>query len=212
MSHNADHSDKAVPDLPVMDDDVDTEAAIETMGLEERSVFRIGDCVYRYWGLDLGELIVDRLSEAAKTQTGRLPISDVWYDYHRGDLEHGKWLREFVPADSSDECEPATQDGGSDEPTIEISSSTARTAHQELEILIQRTGGGEIGADEACSPLALARQKVDDSDLLNDPERDHVLEIFHTVADERGEEITDADPLTDGTFRAEQELRAALEA
>lgn len=212
MSHNADHSKEAVPNLPVMDDDVDAKAAIETMGLEERSVFRIGDCVYRYWGLDLGELIVDRLSEAAKTQTGRLPVSDVWYDYHRGNLEYGKWLREFVPADSSDESDSSTPNEESDEPTIEISSSTARTAHQELEILIQRTGGGEIGADEACSPLSLARQKVEDSDLLSDHERDHVLKIFHTVADERGEEISDADPLTDGTFRAEQELRAVLEA
>ena len=211
MSHNADHSEEAVPDLPTMSDDVDVEAAVETMGLDEHPVFQIDTCVYRYRGIHLGELVVDRLSRSAKTQSGRFPLDDIWYDYHNGNLELGKWSCEFTPADAPDEREAITQTSSdSDEPTVEISASTARTAHQEIKLAIRESGGGDVGALEACSPLALTRQKVEDSDLLSEDDRNHVLQLLQAVANERGVEISDADPLTDGVFQAKQELEGEL--
>lgn len=198
MSTNTDNSDQSVPDLPRENEEVDAEAAIERMGLEERTVFRVGDCVYRYYGLDLNQLIVDRLSPAANAQTGRLSLADIWYDYHNGNLKRGKWLREFIPADP-------------EERTVEISAETARTALHEMEVLIEQSGGSDIGADEACSPLALARQKVEASGKLGKHETNHVLRLLHIVSDERGMEVSDVDPLTDGSFQARNELEASLE-
>ncbi|AFH22006.1 hypothetical protein OSG_eHP14_00130 [environmental Halophage eHP-14] len=90
-----------------------------------------------------------------------------------------------------------------------IPRQTAHTALQELEIAIERTGGDD--ADNACSPLALARQKIEDDDQLDDESKERAIDALHEVADERGVEITDADPLTDGTFRARTELKKALE-
>jgi hypothetical protein len=68
-----------------------------------------------------------------------------------------------------------------------------------------------MGAKEACTPLALARQKIEADGDLADDAKDRVLDILHDVSDERGVEISDADPLIDGTFRAQTELEKALE-
>ena len=211
MSTNTDNSDQSVPDLPTKNEEIDAEAAIERMGLEERTVFRVGDCVYRYYGLDLNQLIVDRLSPAANAQTRRLSLADIWYDYHHGNLEHGKWVREFIPADSSDEESSSSQEDESKERTVEISAETARTALHEVEVLIEQSGGSHVGAEEACSPLALARRKVEASGKLGKHETNHVLRLLHIVSDERGMEVSDVDPVTDGTFQAKNELEASLE-
>ena len=212
MSTNTDNADQSVPDLPRENEEIDAEAAIERMGLKERTVFRVGDCVYRYYGLDLNQLIVDRLSRAANAQTGRLSLADIWYDYHNGNLERGKWLRKFIPADSSDEEASSSQEDDLEERTVEISAETARTALHEMEVLIEQSGGSDIGADEACSPLALAHQKVEASGKLGNHETNHVLRLLHIGSDERGMEVSDVDPLTDGTFQARNELEASLEA
>lgn len=93
---------------------------------------------------------------------------------------------------------------------VAIPRETARTALQEVGIAIKQTGGA--GTDNACSPLALARQKIESDEGLDEDAKEHVIDILHEVSDERGVEISDADPLVDGTFRAQTQLEKALEA
>lgn len=93
-----------------------------------------------------------------------------------------------------------------------VSRNTARAALTEVEAAIRRTGGGDVGADEACTPLALARQRIEADDELADGAKDHVLSILEDVSDDRGVELSGADPLTDATFQAEKALTQALEA
>lgn len=96
------------------------------------------------------------------------------------------------------------------ESDVSISQETARTALREIEAAIERTGGPDVGADEACSPLAAVRQEVVESDI-DDYARGFVLAAIDTVADERGVDPTGDDPLVDSTFQAKHELEDALD-
>lgn len=93
---------------------------------------------------------------------------------------------------------------------VVIPRDAAMAAHTELKLAIKRTGGPEMGAEEACTPLALARQRIESDDELGDEARERVLEILHNVSEERGVEISDAAPLADGTFNSKRDIENAL--
>jgi hypothetical protein len=90
---------------------------------------------------------------------------------------------------------------------VTISAETARTSLTEVEAAIRRTGGPDASGDNACSPLALARQKVEASSEVTGQMEEHVIGLLQEVSDERGVEISNADPLVGATFEAEKELK-----
>jgi hypothetical protein len=79
----------------------DHEAAETEMDLQHRSVFRIGDSVFEYRGIDCGEAAVTRLSEPqlGHNNSERIPMTELWAAYQRGKLELGKWRCRFVATD-----------------------------------------------------------------------------------------------------------------
>jgi len=102
-----------------------------------------------------------------------------------------------------------------DDTTVEIPAWVAREALQEFDFLIKRTGGGDasVGHD-AVTPLALLRQRLaslEDAEGIDAFTLRHVRQHLLGVASERGVELSDADPLTDRTFQARDELEDALE-
>lgn len=99
-------------------------------------------------------------------------------------------------------------EGNTETDDVTISRDAAMGALAEVVISIRRTGGDD--PENGCSPLALARQRVEDDDRLDDDARTAVLDILASVANERGEEITDVDPLVDRTFTARRELEREL--
>jgi hypothetical protein len=98
-----------------------------------------------------------------------------------------------------------------DTESVRVDAETARVALYEIEQAIERTGGPGAVGSEACSPLALARRRVEACDDLDDDARDAVVGLLHDVADERGVEITDADPLVEATFQAQSDLTDVVE-
>lgn len=67
------------------------------------------------------------------------------------------------------------------------------------------------GVDEACSPIARARQAIEDLRHVDEHTRREVLQVLLGAAEERGVEWTDADPLTDDVFRARDHFDQATE-
>jgi len=95
---------------------------------------------------------------------------------------------------------------------VVIPRSVAQTAFGEIETLIHRSGGHDADSEEACTPLALVRQRVVDDDDLDDAATEAVLQILQDVAGERNVDLSGTDPLVDQTFRAQKALKRALEA
>jgi hypothetical protein len=73
----------------------DYEAAEAAIGLSYQSVFAIGDHVFEYRGLNLGEAVVRRLSESSK-HTEEIPFTELWEAHQRGNLEFGEWRCQFI--------------------------------------------------------------------------------------------------------------------
>jgi hypothetical protein len=94
-------TDDAIEPFPTDGEIRDHEAAAEEMGLQNHSVFRIGDDVFEYRGIICGEAAVDRLSEPKLSYNERIPMLELWEHYQRGELEHGKWRCQFVAEDES---------------------------------------------------------------------------------------------------------------
>ena len=103
-------------------------------------------------------------------------------------------------------------DEDGDEETVDVPAWAALEAAREFDWLIQSTGGPE-SMQEACSPLALVRQRLEnmDGEGIDDFTRRQCLQHVYGVADERRMEISDADPLTDTTFRARTAFENALD-
>lgn len=100
-----------------------------------------------------------------------------------------------------------------DEEIVEVPKWVARESLRELEIAIERTGGGDVGADGANSPLYEAQQRVLNAapgEVTSAEFWNAVLEAFGAVAEERGVQMDDVDPLTDRTFQARNELQDIL--
>jgi len=91
-----------------------------------------------------------------------------------------------------------------------VPREAAQIAYGELERLVERTGGPEIDAADATTPMGLLRQRIEADDQLDSRAKWRVLKLLQEVAAERGIGISDADPLTDATFRAKSDLGAAL--
>jgi hypothetical protein len=84
---------------PTDGEERDHEAAEAEIGLEYRAAFKIGDDVFEYRGIDLGEAVVDRLTEPSLSYREKIPMGELWESYQQGDLEHGKWRCQFVATD-----------------------------------------------------------------------------------------------------------------
>jgi len=95
------------------------------------------------------------------------------------------------------------------EETVEISAETARVAARELQRMIDRTGGPDVGAREACTPLAELREEVSNHDDLNAYAQGYVVAAINQIGRERNIDVGGADPLTDHIFQAQQELAEA---
>ncbi|WP_135535357.1 hypothetical protein [Halostella pelagica] len=95
--------------------------------------------------------------------------------------------------------------------TVEVDITTARVALRELDRVIDRTGGPEMGADEACTPLAAVRERIVECDDLDDHARGFALGAIDKVAGERDIDVSGSDPLTDATFQAKRGLADALD-
>jgi len=108
-------------------------------------------------------------------------------------------------------CSAELRDRLSDEETVEVSAEVARTAARELQRTIDRTGGPDVGAREACTPLAELREEVQGNDDLDPHARGYVVGAIDDIADERGVDVSGADPLTDRIFQARDELAEAAE-
>jgi hypothetical protein len=106
---------------------------------------------------------------------------------------------------------PANFHDDTEEAIVEVSAEAAETALRELGFMIEQSGGADIRSQGACSPLALVRQRIEDADALDEEVEGFVLSVLGDVADERGMEITDADPLTGDVFDARREFERALE-
>ncbi|NHN49320.1 hypothetical protein G9464_17245 [Halostella sp. JP-L12] len=106
---------------------------------------------------------------------------------------------------------PAIFHDDTDEATVEVSAEAAAVAAQELGFTIERTGGPETSAQEACSPLAAVRQAVADNDDLTAYARGFILNTIDRVGEERKVEISNADPLTSRIFDARREFEQVLE-
>jgi hypothetical protein len=97
--------------------------------------------------------------------------------------------------------------------TVEVSAEMACVAAQELEAAVERTGGCDVGSNEASTPLAAVRQRLTaavDEGYLSPEAYGIVQEVLAAVADERGVEFTDADPLTDEVLAARREFERVL--
>jgi|GEM_PF-6165754 len=94
-----------------------------------------------------------------------------------------------------------------------VSLEAAEVARRELDILIEQTGGPNAGIDESCSPMALARQRIErlEGEGIDPFTVATVLQVMYGVAEERGVEISSADPLQDDVFRARSEFESDLE-
>jgi len=97
------------------------------------------------------------------------------------------------------------------ESAVSISEDTARTALSEIEATIERTGGPDVGVDEACTPLAALREEVLDEEKIDGYAEGFVIAAIDSIADERDVDATGADPLADSTFQAKHELEDALD-
>jgi hypothetical protein len=91
---------------------------------------------------------------------------------------------------------------------VSISEETAQVALDELEKVIEQTGGD--GSEEASTPLALALDRVKTSDDLNDEAKATVIKIIEEVGKERSVPTGWYDPLTDSVFDARTELEEEL--
>lgn len=99
---------------------------------------------------------------------------------------------------------------------VTIDRETAHVAHRELDILIKQTGGDDPPPGEARSPLRLVKQRLKERRVEHEREGISLgiglaLQIIDDVADERGIEIGDIDPLQDDIFQARNDLETALE-
>ena len=99
-----------------------------------------------------------------------------------------------------------------DEETVGVPAWAASEAAREFDRLIQTTGGPE-SMQEACSPLALVRQRLEnvDGEGIDEFTVRQCLQHVYAVASERRMELSDADPLTDTTFRARRAFEHALD-
>jgi hypothetical protein len=84
---------------PTDGEERDHEAAETEMNLEYRATFKIGDDVFEYRGIDLGEAVVDRLTEPRLACREKIPMSELWESYQRGTLTLGEWRYRFVATD-----------------------------------------------------------------------------------------------------------------
>jgi len=116
------------------------------------------------------------------------------------------------PAGSVDEDQERLTDGGVDiESGVVVSTETAQAALLEVEAAIERTGGPEVGAEGACSPLAAVRDAVASEPGLDEHARGYVLAAIDEIAEKRGVDASGSDPLTDATFQAANELHEVLD-
>lgn len=102
-----------------------------------------------------------------------------------------------------------------DEGNVEVPKWVLRECLRELEHAIERTGGEDPGWDGANSPLSEARSRVMNAapgEAASAEFWASVLDAFDDIAEERGVQMDDVDPLTDRTFRARNELQDILEA
>jgi len=143
-----------------------------------------------------GELLAGALHEAASTYQSAGVVN---YDRVEIDQEDIDSLLELADR----------VDGGGD--AVAIDAEAARAALHEVDTAIERTGGGSVGADEACSPLAALRRDVRDEPELDEYSRGYVLQAINEIAEERGVDASGADPLVDATFRARSSLQEALD-
>jgi len=97
------------------------------------------------------------------------------------------------------------------EAQVTIDAEAARAALLEVDAAIERTGGGDVGADEACSPLAALRDDIANEPDLDERTRGYALAAIDQIAEERGVNVSGADPLVDATFRARNSLQEALD-
>jgi hypothetical protein len=95
--------------------------------------------------------------------------------------------------------------------SIEISRRTAMVAQRELERLIERTGGRDVGTDDATTPLAEVKRRLS---MAGPPDAmvtiGLVEDVIDAVAEKRGVDPTGTAPLVGATFNAESELREEL--
>ncbi|QLH75771.1 hypothetical protein HZS55_09005 [Halosimplex rubrum] len=112
---------------------------------------------------------------------------------------------------TADDFDPDDHEHGDSEEVVTVSTETARAALLEVEAAIERTGGPGVGADEACSPLAAVREAVAAEPGLDEHARGYALAAIDGIADKRGVDASGADPLTDATFQAWDELQEVLD-
>ena len=93
---------------------------------------------------------------------------------------------------------------------VTVPREAARVAARELDYLIDRSGGADCPPTEARSPLAEARDRIEDLEHVAQHAQRETLQILYTVAEDRGVEIRDVDPLTGGVFRARDHFAEAV--
>lgn len=101
-----------------------------------------------------------------------------------------------------------------DTKTVEIPYDLAHTAYQELDWLIERTGGPEgfAGFGTGMTPLALAREKISRAYTRTGEEGlGKAMATIEEVGEATGEETAPVDPLTDNTFYTRDTLAQLLE-
>jgi len=144
-----------------------------------------------------------------------LPEREVAADGGQGPMDRATRLRQL--ADEIEQTagnDPATDGGTAEHPerdTVQVSRATARASLLEIEAVIERSGGDDVGAGEANSPLREVWEQIHQSETVRGEAEGYVLETIRQVAEEREVEISDADPLTDSVFQARSELRKVLD-
>jgi hypothetical protein len=98
---SSDSHDQPEP-YPAHSEERNHDAAVKTMGLQPQSVFKIGNDIFEYRYIDLGEAVVHRLSESNSTHSEKIPLTELWESHQRGNLKFGEWRCQFVAEDEVD--------------------------------------------------------------------------------------------------------------
>jgi hypothetical protein len=151
--------------------------------------------------------VIDEVHEYDGGSEDRVTTACGHYLYaHRYD-ERTAWAdTEITVTGICHHCTAELRDRLSDGETIEVSAEAARVAARELQRTIDRTGGPDVGAREACTPLAELREEVDGNNDLDAYAEGYIVSAIDKIARERGIDVSGADPLTDAIFQAQQEL------
>jgi ribosomal protein S9 len=124
------------------------------------------------------EAFVDDMTNGSEIR----PEYDEGTDWDALEETHGQQADELLQSQDGNKAKTES------EPEVTVPLETAQTAFLDLDIVIKQTGGG-AETQNACTPLALARQKIEADEELGDETQEHVIGLLEEVSDERGVEL-----------------------